>query len=62
MMTEIFRDRAAAETNADKWSCLTQAPYAVFSAIHFGRPVTCSCPLTEFGEPADLIAIYEPRS
>lgn len=58
-MTYIYPDRDTAEWHASNLSYLLEQPFALFDAVHKNVPVTCTCPLDEFGEPAELIAIYE---
>lgn len=58
--TYAFRDQA--ETMAAILADQDHAPIAVFEGRSHDTAATCICPLTEFGEPAKLLAIYEPRS
>lgn len=61
-MTFTYSVRDTAETMAARLADDHASSFAVFDGTSNGAPATCICPLDEFGEPAKLIAIYEPRS
>ena len=61
-MTFTYRFRDTAETMAARIAAEDRTPMVVFTAVSSGEPATCICPLGEFGEPEQLIAIYDPAA